>query len=248
MTKSLFWSNRRTIFYQITIFFGLLIDPISESYAQQGLNFNQLNLPAYDERTLHYGFLIAAHSSSFQLEYDDNFVTPNFDSLHSVITPKTVGFKLAFIVDVALYDFLSLRVSPLTVGFYENILKYRYTDGTTLSELADATLVEMPILLKYKSVRRHNYRMYILAGLSPVIQASGNRDKNDTRERLETKNFNVNLELGFGTDVFYQFFKFAIEMRYSRGLRNLLEKNSNPFSAPLSKLIVHNFGFFITFE
>ena len=216
-------------------------------YAQQALNFGKLNLSAYDERWLHYGFLIGGHSSNYQVGYNDTFTTADFDSLHSVITPGTAGFKLGFIVDVALYQFLSLRASP-TVGFYENVLKYRYNDGTTLSELKDATLVELPILLKYKSVRRRNNRMYLLAGLSPVIEASGSKDENDIRERLETKNFNVNLELGFGTDIFYQYFKFAIEMRYSRGLRNLLESNQNDFNAALGKLRVHNIGFFITFE
>ena len=212
-----------------------------------GLNFGKVNLPAYDERWLHYGFLIAGHSSNYRLRYNDAFATADFDSLHSVITPGTAGFKLGFVVDVALYQFLSLRASP-TVGFYENVLRYRYSNETTLTELKDATLVELPILLKYKSVRRRNNRMYILAGLSPVIEASGSKDENDTRERLETKNFNVNMELGFGTDIFYQYFKFAIELRYSRGLRNLLEKNVNQFSAPLNKLTVHNIGFFITFE
>ena len=189
--------------------------------AQQALNFGKLNLSNYDERWLHYGFLIGGHTSNFKVNYNEAFTTADFDSLHSVITPGTAGFKIGFVVDVALYPFLSLRASP-TVGFYENDLKYRYSDGTTLSELKDATLVELPLLLKYKSVRRRNNRMYLLAGLSPVIEASGSKDENDVRERLETRNFNVNMELGFGTDIFYQYFKFAIEMRYSRGLRNLL--------------------------
>ncbi len=217
------------------------------SFGQDGLNFGKTNLSAYDERWLHYGFLIGGHSSNFRLDYNDDFVSADFDSLHSVITPGTPGFKIGFVVDVALYQFLSLRVSP-TVGFYENDLKYRFSDGTTLIETKDATLVELPILLKYKSVRRRNNRMYLLAGFSPVIEASGSKDENDVRERLETKNFNVNLELGVGTDIFYQFFKFAIEMRYSRGLRNLLESNPNKFNAPLGRLSVHNIAFFITFE
>ncbi len=219
----------------------------SRSFGQEGLNFGKVNLSAYDERRLHYGFLIGGHSSNYRINYNDDFASADFDSLHSVITPGTLGFKIGFVVNFAIYQFLSLRVSP-TVGFYENDLKYRYSNGTTLTETKDATLVEWPILLKYKSVRRRNSRMYLLAGLSPVIEASGSKDKNDIQERLEAKNFNVNLELGVGTDIFYQFFKFAIEMRYSRGLRNLLEKNPNQFNAPLGKLAVHNIGFFITFE
>lgn len=214
----------------------------------QALNFGKLNLPAYDERWIHYGFLIGGHISNYRLNYNEQFTTADFDSLHSVITPATPGFKLGFVVDFKLYQFLSLRVSP-TVGFYENDLKYRFTGGLrNLRETKDATLVELPILLKYRSVRRGNNRMYLLAGFSPVLEASGSKDENDTRERLETKNFNVNLELGVGTDIFYEYFKFALELRYSRGLRNLLKTPGNSFNAALSRLSVHNITFFITFE
>ncbi|MEQ9423881.1 MAG: porin family protein [Cyclobacteriaceae bacterium] len=213
----------------------------------QGLNFAKLNLSSYDERKLHYGFLMGIHLSNYRIEYNETFTTPSFDSLHSVLPSITGGFKLGFVVDYRLLQFLSLRASP-SVGFYENDLTYRFTDATKLTEAKEATLVELPILLKYHSVRRKNSRMYLLVGASPVIEASGSRDEDDIRERLETRNFNVNLELGVGMDLFYQFFKFAVELKYSRGLRNLLAKDVNEFNAPLRKLTLHNVGLFITFE
>ena len=215
----------------------------------QGMNFGKLNLPNYDERWLHYGFLIGGHTSNFRFKYNDAFATAKFDSLHSVITPGSAGFKIGFVADFKLYEFLSLRISGPTVGFYENSLKYRFTaGGEPIKETKDATLVELPILFKYKSVRRKNNRMYLLAGLNPIIEAAGSKDENDNVERLETKNFNVNLELGVGTDIFYEFFKFALELRYSRNLFNLLENRPNIFNAPLNRLTIHNIAFFITFE
>ncbi|MDA0196484.1 MAG: porin family protein [Bacteroidetes bacterium] len=224
-----------------------LLCGLSQRSLSQGMNFGKLHLPAYDERWLHYGFLIGAHQSFYRIDYNEAFTTPSFDSLHSVVPAMNAGFKLGFVVDFMLYQYLSLRITP-TVSFYENDIKYRFTDGTTRTETKDATLVELPILLKYRSVRRKNNRMYLLIGASPVIEAAGSKDENDVRERLETRNFNVNLEVGVGTDIFYEFFKFAVELRYSRGLRNLLSTKENIYSAPLSKLTLHNIGLFITFE
>ena len=225
----------------------ILLCGLSKRSLSQGMNFQKLHLPAYDERWLHYGFLMGAHQSFFRIDYNEAFTTPSFDSLHSVVPAMNAGFKLGFVVDFRLYQYLSLRLTP-TVAFYENEIRYRFINGTSLLETKDATLVELPILLKYRSVRRNNTRMYLLIGASPVIEAAGSKDENDVQERLTTRNFNVNLEVGVGTDIFYEFFKFAVELRYSRGLRNLLATKENKFSAPLGKLTLHNIGLFITFE
>ena len=66
---------------------------------------------------------------------------------------------------------------------------------------------------------------------------------------LDLKSFDISLEIGFGSDLFFQLFKFSPELRYSRGLRNMLNgKNNNQYNLPLDKIIVHNISFFFTFE
>ena len=51
--------------------------------------------------------------------------------------------------------------------------------------IVENTMVEFPILLKYKSERRGNIRMYMIGGVKPGIEASGKKDK--TKAELEIK-------------------------------------------------------------
>ncbi|MEO1255778.1 MAG: outer membrane beta-barrel protein [Bacteroidota bacterium] len=143
--------------------------------------------------------------------------------------------------------YLDFRMLP-TVAFYENDLTYRFTNGVSLRELKDATMVELPLLLKYKSARRGNIAMYMVGGINPSFEAAGKGDEEDISERLELRNWNLAIDVGVGLDMYFAFFKFSPEIRYSYGLRNMLRDEKNSFSVGLDRLTTQNLGIFMTFE
>jgi hypothetical protein len=71
----------------------------------------QRNNPNYDDKKLTYGFLMALHTSNYQVEYADQFITQQFDTVHSVNPMWSSGFSLGFIVNYRLSEFLDLRLS-----------------------------------------------------------------------------------------------------------------------------------------
>ncbi|MEM8896338.1 MAG: porin family protein [Bacteroidota bacterium] len=225
---------------------GVLLCALSGQTAQAQSSV-RINLPNYDEKWLHYGFLIGLHSSSYRLQYNDFFVSPAMDSVHSIVPRNLGGFKLGFISNIRLWQYLDFR-ALIQVGFYEFQTVYRYTDGSELTEFRDATIVEFPLLLKYKSVRRGNIGMYLIGGINPAFEASAQGEDEEEREKLQTRNFNLSLEAGVGFDLFFPLFKFSPELRYSFGLMNALEPEINSFNAGLQRLSPHNIGIFITFE
>jgi hypothetical protein len=206
-----------------------------------------VNLPNFDEQKIHYGFLIGGQSSKFRMKYSDAFISPEMDSLHSILPENKFGFKIGFIVDFHVLQYLDVRLTP-TFGFYQLGLNYRFDTGEVLEELRDPTYFEVPVLLKYKSIRRKNRAMYLLAGLSPGIKVSGAKKGEDTSERLLIKKFNLALEVGVGLDLFQPFFKFSPEVRYSYGLINALDSEKNDFSAGIEQLNIHSFTIYVTFE
>ena len=205
------------------------------------------NLLDYDDQWIQYGFLMSLHNSRYRIEYDDIFTTPQMDSLHSIVPGHLSGFKLGFVINIFLFQYLDLRLLP-TVGFYEFDLTYRRTNNVPLRELKDATMMELPLLLKYKSVRRGNLAMYLVGGINPAFEAAGKGDRAVKRDKLELKNFNLAFDVGAGLDIYYPLFKFSPEVRYSFGLTNLLNDDRNDFTVNLSRLVTHNIAFFITFE
>lgn len=206
------------------------------------------NNPFYDEkRKITYGFLIGLHTAAYQIEYSDQFVTPAFDTLFSVEPEWKPGFSLGFLVNYRAHEFLDLRITP-KVAFYEHSLIYRFTDGTSEQQLVETTMVEIPMLVKYKSMRRGNIRMYMVGGLKPGIEASGKRGIENVTNSIEVSSFNLNLDAGIGFDLYFPLFKFSPEIRFSRGLLNQLDNNENDFGKPLRRINTNTVTVYLIFQ
>jgi|TARA_B110000263_G_scaffold247225_1_gene259687 hypothetical protein len=219
------------------------------SYSSKSQN-TTINLGNYDDNSIHYGFLLGVHSSYYRLSYSDQFVSSEYSNLHSILPSSKPGFKLGFVSDFNLIHPFDFRML-LQVAFYEFNLDYLYTDGSLFSDTRSATFLEFPLLIKYKSKRRSNHRMYMLGGLKPSLEIGAKNKDEAGKDILNVSSFDLSLEIGFGSDVFFQLFKLSPEVRYSRGLINLLKNktdNSNKYNIPIDKLVVHNISIFFTFE
>ena len=207
----------------------------------------QYNLPFSDSKWLHYGFSIGLHNSSFQLKYSDAFVSPEMDTVHSIMPAPAFGFSLGFITDFRLAEQFNVRILP-KVSFYEFPVDYNYTDGHIDRQLIEATFVEIPILLKYKSERHKNFRVYFVGGISPGLEVSGKKRKEQSDDRLITQDMNLNVELGLGIDMYYPLFKFSPEIRFSKGLPNLLKEDNYGYSDGIESLRMNVVTLYLQFS
>jgi hypothetical protein len=204
--------------------------------------------PRYDDRKIvTYGFSLGVHFTSYKLKYSDYFTTPAMDSVFSILPKRKPGFKLGFIVNFRLAQFLDVRITP-TVAFAEYVLEYTYVGGDQYTELLESTGVEFPILVKYKSQRRNNVRMYVVGGITPIIEAAGRSNLEEDLNRLQLQNFNANLELGFGLDMYYPLFKFSPEVRFAYGLVDILNPVKNDISAGIESLRTRSVSFYFHFQ
>ena len=127
-----------------------------------------------DNEPLSYGFFLAAHNSSLRIKYADNFLNPdypNLDKVRAIMPSFSPGFALGFLVTARLHDQFNLMFTP-KVGFYEYRTELQlFTDDpdaingvgiNAVPLLTEETLVEIPLLLKYKSQRFNNTRMFFI--------------------------------------------------------------------------------------
>jgi hypothetical protein len=236
--------------FSLAIFFCALTFSVQAQY-YSNKKFANKNNPNYDERKkITYGFLIGLHTSTYQIKYSDKFVTQDFDTVFSIEPNWKRGFVLGFIVNYSAAEYLDFRITP-QVGFYEHSLSYIYTENAnqlTNEQVIETTMVEIPILVKYKSVRRGNVRMYMIGGIKPGIEASGKKDLDALTTRLAVKEFNLALEAGFGFDLYYPLFKFSPEIRFSKGVNNLLKDSTNPFGQPLKRINTNTITVYFLFQ
>ncbi len=204
-----------------------------------------MNNPNYDDRFLTYGFLIGLHTTSYQMKYAEEFL--NISDLHSIQPRFSPGFSLGFIINMSVAEYLDFRVTP-KVSFYEHQLEYTFTDKPTVIQLVESTVVEFPLLLKYKSVRRGNVRMYMIGGVKPGIEASANNNIENEDDAIPIQKANLSLDFGVGLDLYYPLFKFSPELRFSRGIRNMLGDAPNTFSEGIQSLNTNTITLYLLFQ
>ena len=211
------------------------------SHAQVDTRYNLMN---YDEKKLHYGFQMGLNSTRFKLTHSANFVTQ--DTLVSLRSYASTGFSLGFILNARLGEYFDARLLP-TVAFYERAIRYEFKSIPTIDAIFESSIIELPLLIKYKSYRRKNSRLYMVAGLKPSIEV-GAKKKQKKNSQLRVKQFDLVLEYGLGADVYYPLFKFSPELRFSLGLRNLFLPDSNIYSDQIDRLSTYTVAMFFMFE
>jgi hypothetical protein len=187
-----------------------------------------------DNQALSYGFFLAAHNSSLRIKYSRNFINPNYPALGNVraIMPAfSPGFALGFLVTTRIHDQINLMFMP-KVGFYEYRTELQlFMDDPNASNgigintvplLTEETLVELPLLVKYKSQRFNNTRMFFVGGLNGQFRTKNQEEANE--DPVALKGTDVALEMGMGFDMYFKYFKFSPEIRFSHGLMNLYQE------------------------
>jgi hypothetical protein len=215
-------------------------------------NVQSTNLPRFDRKKYHFGFLLGVNTADF---YVDRFPNTGFqDSLLSVNTNNQPGFNLGIVTSLNLTKNISIRFLP-TLSFQDRALQYVFyvnADSTQAFEKrVESTFIEFPVNFKFRTDRINNFAVYALAGANFSIDMQSEKDvKNEVAEMLlvKTEKNNYSLEFGGGVDLFLPYFKFGIELKMAVGMPNLLVPDGTQFSDPIRSLRSRTFMLTFTFE
>jgi hypothetical protein len=88
----------------------------------------------------------------------------------------------------------------------------------------------------------------MIGGIKPSIEASGKKQEQNISKSLEVKNVNLNLEAGLGFDLYFPLFKFSPEIRFSRGIIDVLDNSENIFGQPLKYINTNTITIYLLFQ
>jgi hypothetical protein len=245
------WNKFNLHWQKVVVLLIIILSAVSISSAQDnkqkktfGTTRGSNNLPNYDDKMFHYGFTIGVNSARYRITPSSLYLST--DSILNVNPKSSGGFSLGFIVNYRLADYFDLRLLP-TVAFYERRVQYNFAGRGQVDQLSESTFIEFPLMLKYKSQRRKNLRLYMVGGIKPGIEA-GSKKKDKKATELRTGNFDFAVDYGFGFDIYYPLFKFAPELRISHGLVNMVNPDPNPYARSVNVLWTHTVSLFLHFE
>lgn len=207
------------------------------------------NLPKYDVIPLHFGMSLGFNYMDFTIHNSPSFWL--LDSIYSIENIPQVGLNINIVSNFNIpFSNFSLRFLPgLNLG--QRDLQYWIKKDTIFyshTMKIESTFLDFPLHIKYKGVRINNFRPYLIAGICfKVDLASQKKIRDEERPKIRLSRWSYYYEIGFGTDFFLQYFKFAIELKYVVGINNVLIRDNTQFTKAIermnSKMIMLSFTF-----
>lgn len=203
-----------------------------------------LNLENFQKRRLYFGFFLGLSSYDYKIDYKVPF--------QDIQIYKNIGFNAGPIVNLRLTNFLDLRFEP---GFYYTKRDLLFPTTRTASDSLRNVIginISLPLLLKFSALRSGNIRPYLIGGVSTNLNlASGEKSPDDNiQQEFRVKTWTSSYEMGFGVDIFFDYFIFSPSIRGNFGFSDELIPDNDPnspwtgnISSLKSRAVFLNFSF-----
>lgn len=239
------------------IFISLLIAIASQANAQGVFNLFSKdkiqNRQNHDKQKYRWGYYLGLNSLDYNIDYIKDRADTNLIEIENqdIEINKNMGFNVGLIGNLRINNHLDLRIEPGVI-FNDRQLIFPNLGDDTRDNLRDikSTSVYLPLLVKFSTKRLNNFKPFVTAGVSTMINLSSNEDNPDDNAagQFRTKTNSLNYEIGFGIDFFLPYFKFTPTIR---GIWSITDEvvpdtdPNSPYTRPIEKLATT--GVFLNF-
>jgi len=213
------------------------------------------NYRKYDDRLLHFGFMLGFNNASFTSN-------PKIDAyeqygLKSLVINSQPGGQVGIVSTLKIgTPVVRLRFLP-TLSFQERVLQYTFVIPDTAAtvdllneERVNSTNLDFPLMFQFRTLRLNNFASYVLVGaqysLDLQSQEKASQDFNDPFVKIKKHDFQA--QIGGGIEFFAPYFKFGIELKYSHGIFNSHVPDGTFVSNPINSLYNRVWWFSLIFE
>lgn len=183
-----------------------------------------INLENWDKQRVYWGYFLGFNQYDFKFDYK----VPGQD----ILVKNVTGFNVGLVGDLRLYENINLRFEPGLYYTQRDLSFANFTSELDALRAVKSTYIHFPLLLKFSSKRAGNIRPYLLGGVSSALNLSSNsKSKDDNmQQRFRVKQWTSNYEIGFGIDLYTEYFKFSPSIRGVFGLGDELIRDNDPNS------------------
>ncbi len=187
-----------------------------------------INLENFDKQRVYWGYFLGFSSFDFKTDFKTNPVPGK-----EIEVKGHTGFNVGLVGVLRLQEYVELRFEP---GLYYasrtiNYSEFPDNERDGVREVK-ATYIDFPLMLKFSSLRTGNVRPYLLGGVSTTLNLSSNSKSTDDNEqqKFRVHPWTQNYTMGFGIDLYFEYFKFSPSIRGVFGFKNELIPDDNPNS------------------
>ncbi|WP_396145265.1 porin family protein [Flavobacterium sp.] len=184
-----------------------------------------LNLENFDKQRVHWGYFLGFNIYDFKIDYLD---TPDVD----IAVKRNTGFNVGLVGNLRLHEHIDLRFEPGLYYSQRNLTYSGFIKKLDAEREVRSTYIDFPLLVKFSSLRTGNIRPYLVGGVSATLNLASNSKSLDDnyQQRFRVKPWTQNYQIGFGVDLYLEYFKFSPSIRGVFGLNDELIRDNNPNS------------------
>lgn len=206
-----------------------------------------INLETWQKQSIYFGYYLGFNTYDLKFKYKNNLPTGT-----DIQVNKTIGFNVGVVADLRLHEYFNLRFEPGLYYTKRDLYFPGFSEEFDYLREVSSTYINFPLLLKYSALRTGNIRPYLLGGASTTLNLSANNKSIDDNyeQKFRVKPWTFNYEVGFGIDIFTEYFIFSPSIRGQFGIGDELIRDNNPNSpwtsnvdAMQSRAILVNFTF-----
>lgn len=179
------------------------------------------NMVMADYSKFHFGYSVGINTMGFTIIPKDGY------HLDLIQNP---GININLITDYRISKFLDIRFLPGIQFGQRDLSVTNKLTGETKSPpwKIESVFVDLPFLLKYRSVRVNNYAPYLIAGFCPRFDLTGAELEGWKPAIRMLKSFDFYPEVGVGVDFYLSMVKVAVELKFSVGMLDILLNPEDP--------------------
>lgn len=183
-----------------------------------------INLENFDKQRVHWGYFLGFNSYDFKFDYNE--VTQD------ILVERTTGFNVGLVGNLRLHEHIDVRFEPGLYYTQRNLKFPGIEDQFDALREVKSTYLHFPLLVKFSSVRIGNVRPYLVGGVSTSLNLSSNAksQEDNYNNRFRMNKWTNYYELGFGIDLYLEYFKFSPSIRGVFGFSDELIRDNNPDS------------------
>lgn len=217
----------------------------SQMAAAQGGMFGKdpiINKENWNKQRVHWGYFLGFNSLDFKFDY--------LSVAEDIQVETTTGFNVGLVGNLRLTEYFDLRFEPGLYITQRNLTYPAITDANDRLREVKSTYIFFPLLLKYSALRAGNVRPYLVGGVSTALNLGSNAKIQDDNynERFRMNEWTNFYEVGFGVDIYLEYFVFSPSIRGVFSMNDELIRDNTPGSPWTGNVqAMKTRGFFVNF-
>lgn len=204
-------SGRKTLILLISVIF---VYNLSAQIGRKD-NYNYLD---FQKKSYYFGMAFGMNSSGYHIDKSRTFI--GNDSIFIAEGKRKGGFNIHMIANLKMGEYFDFRFLP---GFAFSYRSFIFND--LKERQVESVFVEMPFAVRFKSAPYKDKRMFVTTGLKYNYDLASNSKTRQASTLIRISPHDFQWEVGVGMQFFYPFFIFSPEIKYSRGISNILIYN-----------------------